>query len=106
MDHILQLLKICRTKDRDAGYSPQIGNIKQSMMGFPVASNKTAAVNTEHHMKILQCNIMQKHVIASLEKAGINTEYGYKSLFCHTSSHGYRTTLRDSYIEESAGKLS
>ena len=68
-EHFMQLSKACRAKHRHARNGAQVIDIENTVVRFAVVSDKSRPVYREHHMEILQRDIVDKHIEASLQKA-------------------------------------
>src|SRR6516225_7459464 len=42
---------------------PQIADIKETVVGWPVITRKPRAIHAERHIQILQCNIVNEHIV-------------------------------------------
>jgi len=56
--HIRKLPFILRSHHRHIRNHGQVGQIEDSLVGLPVASNQSAPVHRKDDRKILECNIM------------------------------------------------
>ena len=68
-EHIVQLLKACRTKYSHSRHSGKIAHIKHALMRFAVVADKPRAVNAEHRVQPEQRHIMDEHIKAPLQEA-------------------------------------
>ena len=69
-------------------------------MGLSIGTHQSCPIHTEHHMELLECHIVEQHVVRALQKRGINRKYGQHPLLCHAGAHGDGVTLRDAHVIE------
>ena len=67
------------------GYIGKIGQVKDSLVGLPVAAHQPRPVDGKYHRQILYTDVMQYLVIGSLQKRGI---------YCHNGFHAPRCQAR------------
>src|SRR5699024_6842654 len=75
-EHVRQLPAVLGGHDCHIGNTAQVGQVKDPLMGLPVASHKTRPIYRKDNRQILQSHIMYDLVISSLEEGRIHGKYG------------------------------
>ena len=93
-----------RRHHRHIGCAAKIGQIKDPLMGFSVASDQPGPVYRQHHRQILQRHIMDDLVIASLQKGGINRKYRLHSAGCKSCRKCNAMAFRNPHVKKPVRK--
>ena len=82
------------------GNAGQVGQVKDPLMGLPVAPHKPRPVNGKYHREILNAHVMKHLIIGSLEKRGIDCEDRPKSSCRQPRRKSHRMRLRNAHIKK------
>ena len=73
-------------------------------MSLAISAHQACAVNAQHHMEIIEGNILHQHIVATLQETGIDCKYRQQALLCHTTRHRNGVALGDTHIKKALGE--
>jgi len=72
-------------------------------MGGPVVAHKSAPVEAEDHMEILQAHVMDDLIVGPLQEGGVDGHYGDQPFHRQTGGEGDAVLFRDTDVEKAVG---
>ena len=91
--------------DRHIGNTGQIGQIKNTLMGFSVAAHQSCPIQGKYYGKILNAHIMENLIKASLQKRRVHGNHWLHACRRHACRRSHCMLLCNSHIKETVRKL-
>ena len=70
-----------------------------------VVADDTCAVDTEHHVQVLQCYVMDDIIVRPLQESGVDIAIRYHPCFREPRTERHSVTLGDADIEHAVRQL-
>ena len=85
--------------NRNIRNASEISNVVGSVMCCPILTNQSCPVETENHMQILKCHIVQCLIKSPLHKRRINITERNHSFCSQSGRKRYSMLLCNTYVE-------
>ncbi len=79
-EHVGKFLFVARLHEDDAGDVTEVADIEEAVVGGSVVTAETGAIHAEGHVKVLQCDVVNDHVVGPLHERRIDGEKGGETL--------------------------
>ena len=74
-------------------------------MGRAVVTDDTCAVDTQHHMQVLQCYVMHDIIVRPLQESGVDIAVRHHACFRQTGTERHGMPFGDTHIEDAVGQF-
>ena len=105
LEHMLQFVLVLGRHDDHIGDRAHVGEIENAVVRRAVGADQAAAVESQHHMEILQTDIVQNLVVAALQKSRIDRHHRNVTFGRHAGGEGHRMLFGDADIVGALGEF-
>ena len=99
VEHLPALVLVSRSHHRRVGETTKVAQVEATGVRRPVSSDKTRAVDREHHGQILQHHVVDQLVVSTLQESGIDRDHRFDSLARQSRGEGHGVLLGDADVE-------
>ena len=99
-EHVPQLLEAGGTKNGKARDLREEQRVKAAVMGLAVGAHQSGSVHPQHHMELLEGDVVDQFIIAPLQEGGVDGKHRQHPALGKACRHGHTVSFRDSYVKE------
>ena len=99
IEHVHKLILVFRRHVNQIWNTPQIGNVKESVVRRTVIPRKTSPIHTEHDRQVLKTHVVDNLVVCPLQEGRVDCAEGFKPFGCHSRRKKHRVLFRDTNVE-------
>ena len=103
--HVAQFGFVHRRGDRQSRHGAESGHVENPVVRHPVLAHQAAPVETHHHRKILNRNVVDHIVVGPLHETRINVAEGNHACRGQSGRKGHGMPFGDAHVETAAGHL-
>ena len=102
-EHVGELGFVLRLHVDDAGDGSQVADVEEAVVRGAVVAGEAGAVHAKGDIEILQCDVVNDHVVGALHEGAVNRDEGLHALRGETAGEKCGVFLGDADIEEPVG---